>query len=124
MKSGAELTDEGGASRVGLAAFQKRLEGVISLETGLKKKLAPVLCSLQFEDAMSQRLGHVYSGIQRICENLLLDVEHRTSAEVISKDLASTLSSDAEREIYYRIVLKEPAPAGLGETSVWLDFAS
>lgn len=59
ISSNLKETDDQATQRLGLAAFQKQLESLIALEDGLRDKLAPVLASLQFDDAVSQRLDHV-----------------------------------------------------------------
>ena len=51
--------DEAKRTRLSLSGVQKQLETIIQLETGLKEKLVPVLTSMQFEDAIKQRLQHM-----------------------------------------------------------------
>ena len=108
--------------RLALAALQKQLEVLISVDDNFRSRLAPVLSGMQFEDAMSQRLDHIQQAWSLVLA--AMSEEGGMSAEEVARQIAATLSSDAERELFYPLVLKEKAPAGVGERSVWLDLAS
>lgn len=116
LKEGSE--DE--SKRLGLSALQKKLESLITLESGLKEKLMPVLSSMQFEDATRQRVEHIvfgFVGVERFLHDPLSD-----KLKTLSLEIAKKLSSVEEKKIYYDVVLKEPAPLGVEKRSVIIEF--
>jgi hypothetical protein len=94
-------------SRLSLSGVQKQLETIIQLETGLKEKLVPVLTSMQFEDAIKQRLSRMVQAW-----HLSLDATPETAqdVEVIGEQIAMTLGSAAERQAFYPNVLQREPP--------------
>ena len=74
IKEDEELRDV----RMGLSSIQKQLESIIRLEEGIREKLMPVMVSMQFEDAMNQRLDHIITGL------LTLEQERSYSPRPIS----------------------------------------
>ncbi|MBF0443751.1 MAG: hypothetical protein HQK54_17720, partial [Oligoflexales bacterium] len=96
--------------RLGLAGIQKRLEGLITLESGIRDKILPSLSSMQFEDAVCQRLDHIEAAWNMVLNRKLFEDE--TRLEETSREIAELCSSIEETEIYYTIVLKEEPPKG------------
>ncbi len=94
---------------------------MISLNADFRERLVPVLSSMQFEDALNQRLSHIELAWTTTIEAL---AGEDRPIEDVARQIASSLSSDAERQIFYSVVLKEEPPAGLGEDSIWLDLTA
>jgi hypothetical protein len=105
--SAVRESDDAKRTRLSLSGVQKQLETIIQLENGLKEKLVPVLTSMQFEDAIKQRLQHMADGWR-----LVLSSPPKTDADVtvMAEAIAKTLSSATERQAFYPNVLKRPAP--------------
>lgn len=117
---------DGGANeeeRLSRAALQKRLEGVIALEENFREQLRPILGSMQFEDATRQRLEHLVFAWQATIDELHQG-RGEPDLEGVARAIAQKLSSDEERKIFYAEVLREEAPAGVEERSIWIDFAA
>ena len=106
--------------RLGLAGVQKQMEGLITLNAGIKGQVLPALSSMQFQDAVSQRIDHVVKGWAMV-DKLLLSDEH-VDASDLAEDLAKICSSVEETADYYKIVLEKDAPEGQTERSVFLEF--
>ncbi|SMF25119.1 hypothetical protein SAMN06296036_10839 [Pseudobacteriovorax antillogorgiicola] len=106
--------------RLGLAGVQKQLEGLITLNAGIKRQIIPALTSMQFEDAVSQRMDHLLRGWKMI--NVFLHNTALLDAEPLARELANTCSSVEETQAYYKTVLGEEAPEGQGERSIFLEF--
>lgn len=100
-----EVAETAETKRLGLSTVQKQLEGVISLNQGMKQELTPVLSSMQFEDATRQRLEHIEAGWKQIIA--VNCCEDKVDFEAIK----TSLSSVEETAIFYKIVLKEEPPA-------------
>jgi hypothetical protein len=92
-----------------LSGLQKKLEALISFEEGLKEQLAPVMSSMQFEDATRQRIEHVAAMFRDVVKNRV--VRNSAAAAAIGESLAATISIQQERESFYKHVLHEEAPA-------------
>lgn len=107
--------------RLGLAGVQKQLEGLVTLNAGIKQQIIPALTSMQFEDAVNQRIQHILSGWMSINNAL-----HTKNADDDVGDLAQSLadgcSSVEETEDFYKIVLEQDAPEGQHERSIFLEF--
>ena len=110
--------DEAKRTRLSLSGVQKQLETIIQLETGLKEKLVPVLTSMQFEDAIKQRLQHMVEAW-----NFSLTSPPKSEAEVttMAESIAKTLSSAVERQAFYPNVLKRPAPKDIVDDMTLFD---
>jgi hypothetical protein len=54
-----EEDEEKKKNRLAIAAIQKQLESIITLETGLREKLVPAMMSMQFEDLVRQRISRI-----------------------------------------------------------------
>ncbi len=94
--------------RLGLSGIQKELESIIRLEEGIREKLVPVMVSMQFEDAMNQRLQHIVAGWEMIME---ASREGRVfDPERIGAAIGAMTSSVEESELFYREVLGREAP--------------
>jgi hypothetical protein len=106
--------------RIGVAHFQKQLEALITVNHDFKERLVPILSSMQFEDAMNQRMSHIVLAWSRTVEALAQGGDG--ALEAAASDVAASLSSDAERQLYYAGVLREDAPQGLDEQSIWVDL--
>lgn len=96
--------------RLGLAGLQKQLEGLITLNEGIKAKVLPALNTMQFEDAMTQRLEHIINGFQKVLANLA--APNPEAWRSVAEAMAATTTSVDETACFYRIVLKEEPPAG------------
>lgn len=105
----ATLTEEFEERRLALCAIQKELEGLITLDGDMKAQLAPILTSMQFEDATRQRLEHIQEGWQQIIDNGCHD--DRIDFESI-KQLTSSVEETAS---FYRDVLDEEPPDDTNE---------
>jgi hypothetical protein len=106
--------------RLQLAGVQKELETLISLESGIREKLVPVLTCMQFEDVMRQRLEHVMIAWHAIVAGIgpdeILDVE------LAAIEVEANLTSVEETAQFYRIVLKkEPPEGGLDSGGAFFD---
>ena len=99
--------DDAKRTRLSLSGVQKQLETIIQLETGLKEKLVPVLTSMQFEDAIKQRLKRMSQGWQACLE---LPPEGPDEAKSMGEQIGKTLGSAIERAIFYPNVLKRDPP--------------
>ena len=99
-----ETTEAEEQRRLGLSAVQKELEALITVEKNVREQLHPVLSSMQFEDAVRQRLEHITFGwdeiIAKRCDEAAIDVDA----------LRDCLSSVEETKLFYEEVLKEPPP--------------
>lgn len=105
--SGIKEDEQAKQARLSLSGVQKKLETIIQLETGLKDKLVPVLTSMQFEDALKQRLERMVGAWKTSLEALPATADEvSTVAEKIGKSLGSSV----EREAFYPVVLKRAAP--------------
>ena len=94
--------------RLQLSGLQKKLEALISFEEGLKEQLAPVMNSMQFEDAMRQRIEHIVEMFTLIVKNRL--IENPTAIESVVHDLAARITIKSERESFYTNIMHEEAP--------------
>jgi hypothetical protein len=97
--------------RLHLAGLQKKLESVISLEEGLREQLAPIISSMQFEDAARQRVEHIVTIFSHFTLNALhLSPEKMQEAAETMKEC---LAIRSERESFYAHVLHEEPPEHL-----------
>lgn len=105
------------AQRLSLAAIQKRLESLITLDGGIRDQILPALTSMQLEDAVRQRVDHIITGWTK-----LLGQGSGAPIEGAMRELAKLMSSVEEAKDFYKIVFNEEAPAGLGERSIFIEF--
>lgn len=104
------ITDAGlKEGRLGFAAVQKELESLITLEQGMQEKITPLLTSMQFEDAMRQRLEHIEAGWHTLMAARARGLDLQDPA--LKDRVLRSLSSNAERKQFYETVLHEPPPA-------------
>ncbi len=99
----------------------KKLESIVQMDAGIKKRLMPVLGSMQFEDALTQRLDH----IQSMWQTFMASAQGLKPEDISSMSVAFTKlpSSIAETSIFYEHILQQPPPEGLAESnSVFFDF--
>ena len=95
------------AERLQLSTLQKRLEALISIDTNIRSHIVPAMSSMQFEDALRQRLDHVVAGWTL----MITAMEAPTPDwEAVKDRLAEIPSSVAESKPLYEIVLKRPPP--------------
>lgn len=104
-------------ARLSLAAIQKKLESLITLDGGIRDQILPALSSMQFEDAARQRIEHIVT-----CWTQLIQADDSTSCEGLMRELAQKMSSVEESQDFYRIVFNEKAPEGLATRSVLIEF--
>jgi hypothetical protein len=97
-------------TRLSLSGVQKQLETIIQLETGLKDKLVPVLTSMQFEDAIKQRLTRMVDGWKWSLE---AQPQSADAVAAVAEKIGSSLGSAVERQAFYPNVLKREAPKDL-----------
>jgi hypothetical protein len=76
---------------------------------------------MQFEDAMNQRLSHIDFAWSKTITAL---ANGEITFDGLAREVAGSLSSDAERQLYYPRVLKEDPPQGLGDQGIWLDLGN
>lgn len=107
--------------RLSLSAVQKQMEGLIVLDSGIKEQVLPALCSMQFEDAIRQRLAHVVHAWWKIGDVLHKDLNPEQLEEV-TRQLAKVLSSVDETKTFYELVLNEKPPEGQDQRSVFIEF--
>ncbi|RZA16990.1 MAG: hypothetical protein EOP10_23575 [Proteobacteria bacterium] len=122
MERGEELSapDEDAdrkAQRLSLAAIQKRLESLITLDGGIRDQILPALASMQLEDAVRQRVDHIIG-----CWTRLIGHDSPDNVDALMRELAKLMASVEEANVFYRILFNEEAPAGLNERSVFLEF--
>ena len=97
--------------RLQLAGLQKKLESLIALEDGLKDQLAPVINSMQFEDAARQRVEHIAAMFTTIVERSVAN--NPSIMQETAEELEKHLAIREERESYYKHVLHEESPEHL-----------
>ncbi len=89
---GLDENEEIRRQRLSMSAVQKQLEGLIVLDSGIKDQVLPALASMQFEDAIRQRLAHVVQAWWRIGDILHKGLKSEQLEEV-ARELAKLLSS-------------------------------
>lgn len=107
--------------RLSLAGVQKQLEGLITLNNGIREQLVPALASMQFEDAVNQRLQHVFEVWSRT-KTLLQQKTGQDDCSAEARSMASLMTSVEESASFYEIVLQEKAPEGQDQRSIFLEF--
>ncbi len=105
--------------RLSLAALQKHLESLITLETGLREKLVPAITSMQFEDNVRQRLTRLNSiwamGMAHINSG------KQSDEAKVTDSILNLMNSNIEREFFYKhVLLKEPPPFS-DDSETWFD---
>jgi hypothetical protein len=119
--SGVDENEDLRRQRLSLSAVQKQLEGLIVLDSGIKEQVLPALASMQFEDAIRQRLSHVVHAWWRIGDVLHQDLNPEQLEEV-ARELAKVLSSVDETKTFYELVLNEKPPEGQDQRSIFIEF--
>lgn len=122
QERGEELTvadedEEKKRERLSLAAIQKKLETLITLDGGIRDQILPALSSMQCEDAVRQRVEHIVMGFEA-----LLSASTTDDWENTMRGLAQKMSSVEESQDYFRIMFGEEAPEGLANRSVFIEF--
>jgi uncharacterized protein (DUF2267 family) len=110
--------DDSHATRVTLANLQKQLETLIALEEGLRQKLQPVLASMQFEDALTQRLSHIQAWFEKFATG------GWQNPNQVAEEVGKILSSGDERKAFFPKVLGKDPPAEIEETSLLFDLVA
>lgn len=105
--------DELSRNRLALAALQKRLEKIISMDEAIKVKLLPILTSMQFEDLIHQRLDHI-AKMWEIAGQAFSENSSKDFTDVAQK-IAQVLVLKAERDIYYPKMLGIQPPETVDE---------
>lgn len=98
-------SEEQTKKRLYLSGVQKQLEGLITLDNGLKEKIMPTIQNMQFEDAVRQRITHLTDGW-----DIIKDTKTPEDLEAAKRTIADFCCSKHETESYYSKVLGEPAP--------------
>ena len=106
--------------RLGLAGLQKQLEGIITLDKGIRAEIVPAINSIQFEDAVRQRIDHV----GRAWNDLLTAIENDPDGDIepTLRKIGDYLSSQEEKDIFFRLIFNEDAPEGEVDRGVFLEF--
>jgi hypothetical protein len=107
--------------RLSLSAVQKQLEGLIVLDSGIKEQVLPALSSMQFEDAIRQRLSHVVHAWWKVGDVLHKELNPE-QLEDVARELAKVLSSVEETKTFYELVLNEKPPEGQDQRSIFIEF--
>ncbi len=118
---GLDENEEIRRQRLSMSAVQKQLEGLIVLDSGIKDQVLPALASMQFEDAIRQRLAHVVQAWWRIGDILHKGLKSEQLEEV-ARELAKLLSSVEETRTFYELVLNEKPPEGQDQRSIFIEF--
>lgn len=118
---GIDDNEEVKRQRLSLSAVQKQLEGLIVLDSGIKDQILPALSSMQFEDAIRQRLAHVVQAWWKVGDVLHKDL-NTEQLDGVTRELAKILSSVEETKSFYELVLNEPAPEGQDQRSIFIEF--
>ena len=103
------LKDDSEVERLGLSALQKQLEGLITMDEGIRQKIIPALATMQFEDAVRQRLEHISHMWAKSFEAIHKGED--ISSLDFMRSLGECLSSVSETASYYEIVVKEEPPS-------------
>ncbi|WP_218110055.1 hypothetical protein [Oligoflexus tunisiensis] len=119
--SGVDDNEDLRRQRLSLSAVQKQLEGLIVLDSGIKEQVLPALASMQFEDAIRQRLAHVVHSWWKVGDVLHKDL-NPNQLEDVARDLAKVLSSVDETKTFYELVLNEKPPEGQDQRSIFIEF--
>jgi hypothetical protein len=119
--AGIDDDEELRRQRLSLSAVQKQLEGLIVLDSGIKEQVLPALSSMQFEDAIRQRLAHVVHAWWKIGDVLHKELTPEQLEEV-ARELAKVLSSVDETKTFYELVLNEKPPEGQDQRSIFIEF--
>jgi hypothetical protein len=119
--AGVDENDELRRQRLSLSAVQKQLEGLIVLDSGIKEQVLPALASMQFEDAIRQRLSHVVHAWWQVGDVLHKELNPEQLEEV-ARELAKVLSSVDETKTFYELVLNEKPPEGQDQRSIFIEF--
>jgi hypothetical protein len=118
VETGAEYEQE----RLGLAGVQKQLESLITLDSGIKQQILPALTTMQFEDAINQRLEHVKSAWSKFVNYFAEGGGFNQDAEKVAREMAEACSSVDEAKTFYRLILDEEPPEGYETRSIFLEF--
>ncbi len=116
-----DKNDEMKSQRLSLAGVQKQLEGLITLDNGIREQLIPALASMQFEDAVNQRLQHIFSVWNKVKELVHQNPPPRDYTDA-ARTMAAGMTSVEETAAFYEHVLHEKAPEGQDQRSVFIEF--
>lgn len=119
--SGIDEDEEARQQRLSISAVQKQLEGLITLDNGIKEQVIPALSSMQFEDAVNQRLQHIFS-IWKEVQTLLHEKHSAAEIEALARDIAKSLTAVEETWAFYTLVLEEAPPEGQDQRSIFIEF--
>ena len=104
--------------RVGLSGLQKQLEGLITVEDGLKDKLMPAITSMQFEDEVRKRLSNIQSAWRIFSQGIN---SNQFDPDAVSALIEKSLTSYRETVLFYETVIKKEPPEG-HEESIFVEF--
>ncbi len=116
-----EESEEIKRQRLSLSAVQKQLEGIIVLDAGIKEEILPALSSMQFEDAVRQRMQHAVAAWWKVVEILPMEYSGEELID-LARTIGNTMTSMEEIRDFYQIVLKEQPPEGNDHRSVFIEF--
>ncbi|MCX6127554.1 MAG: hypothetical protein NTX25_00650 [Proteobacteria bacterium] len=113
--------EESKQRRLSMSGVQKQIEGLITLDSGIREKILPALASMQFEDAIRQRLSHVVEAWRLVANALQQNLSPAAWSD-LARQIANKLSSVEETQSFYELVLNEKAPEGNKERSIFIEF--
>jgi hypothetical protein len=106
-------------ARLSLAAIQKKLETLITLDSGIRDQILPALATMQCGDAVRQRVEHLTFGWEKM---IAASGDKATDWMALAREIAAKTSSVEETNDFYKIVLQEKAPEGQADRGVFLEF--
>lgn len=116
------VDDRSRVERLGLAGVQKQLEGLITLDEGIRTQILPALASMQFEDAVTQRMDHLTSQWALYAVQFESGGDFTADFDATARQAADICTSVEETKDFYEIVLHEQAPEGEDQRSIFLEF--
>ena len=108
-EEGVEEAESLKTQRLALSAVQKKLEGLITLDKGIKEKVLPALSTMQFEDAVRQRVTHILDAWELVATSL---VAGEMDVTAVAEKIGESMSSVAEAEVYFPLILNRDPPEG------------
>ena len=92
------------AERLSFSALQKDIEALVTLEDDVKKKVAPILHGLQFEDQLSQSISSIKNTLA-----VIINLAHQDKSfnpQAAAKLMYSLLACEKDRTLFYKHILE------------------
>lgn len=116
-EEGVEESENIKIQRLALSAVQKKLEGLILLDNGIKEKVLPAVATMQFEDAVRQRVAHILDAWELVATSL---VAGEMDVTAVAEKIGESISSVEEAEVYFPLILNRDPPEGAYSGSAFL----